>query len=184
MSLTVWANIAQVTGAVAIVLSLMQVARSNRRLAASLRLDSMQQMIGELNKLRQIRMDQPDLERSLFPDRKSWSDDQVRKNLVAVQFASMFEWAYFTRREGLLPADVWLSWIDTWHAVIIRSPGLRESFEESVWTFGREEPAHQDLMRLVFDEGVRQDPFVTRRKQRRLPTFWTRFMPPRHGASK
>jgi hypothetical protein len=171
MTLTDWADVAQVTVAAAIVASLLQVALSNRRLAASLRLNSMQQMISELNRLRQVRMNQPDLERSLFPERALWTDEGLRKHLVAVQLANMFEWAYFSRREGLLPADVWLSWIDTWHSVIVSSPGLREAFAESVWTFGREEPARQDLRDLVFATGVRTDPYFARRAQRRLPSF-------------
>jgi len=163
--------IADITGTLsllAVCLSLVAVARSNRKLTQSMQLSTLQAMISEMNGLREMRSENPDLERSLFDSRESWSDTQIQHNLTAVQFANIFEWAYIARRDGLLEQQVWDSWVETWRNVILASRPLRESFTDNVWTFGRTPEVAAELNQLVSGSGLISDP--CKRKNR----FWSR----------
>ena len=115
-------------------------------------------MIAEMNQLRRNRAANPDLERTLFDSRADWSDLQIQQHMSAVQLANVFEWAYLARREGLIEADVWRSWVETWRAVILGSEPLRNSFTPNVWTFGREHHMAQVLDALITGTGEVPDP--------------------------
>ena len=67
-----------------------------------MRLDNLQSMVGEMNQIRRTRAENPDLERALFDKRNTWDDERINTNLMAVQLANIFEWAYFARRDGLI----------------------------------------------------------------------------------
>lgn len=164
-------SVADITGIISILavcLSLVAVARSNRKLVQSMRLSTLQAMVSELNNLRQNRSQHPDLERSLFEGRKDWSDLEIQHNLTAVQLANVFEWAFVARRDGLLDKDVWESWVETWRSVILASESLRLAFTLSVWTFGRAPEISVELTKLVNGSGVILDPF------KKSSTFWQR----------
>ncbi|MEI8067151.1 MAG: hypothetical protein WCH42_07480 [Actinomycetes bacterium] len=143
----------------ALFLSFLAVARSNRQLAKSMRLSNLQAMVVEMNQIRRLRASTPNLERELFENRKEWSDLQISQNLMAVQLANIFEWAYLARRDGLIEKDVWESWVETWRSVILSSESLRKSFTSSVWTFGRMNDLTKTLTDLVQGAGSIGDPF-------------------------
>ncbi len=143
----------------ALFLSFLAVARSNRQLAKSMRLSNLQAMVVEMNQIRRLRASTPNLERELFENRKEWSDLQISQNLMAVQLANIFEWAYLARRDGLIEKDVWESWMETWRSVILSSESLRKSFTSSVWTFGRMNDLTMTLTDLVQGAGTIGDPF-------------------------
>ncbi len=143
----------------ALFLSFLAVARSNRQLAKSMRLSNLQAMVVEMNQIRRLRASTPNLERELFENRKEWSDLQISQNLMAVQLANIFEWAYLARRDGLIEKDVWESWVETWRSVILSSESLRKSFTSSVWTFGRMNDLTMTLTDLVQGAGTIGDPF-------------------------
>lgn len=143
----------------ALFLSFLAVARSNRQLAKSMRLSNLQAMVVEMNQIRRLRASTPNLERELFENRKEWSDLQISQNLMAVQLANIFEWAYLARRDGLIEKDVWESWVETWRSVILSSESLRKSFTSSVWTFGRMNDLTKTLTDLVQGAGTIGDPF-------------------------
>lgn len=157
MNITI-ADIAGVVSALAVCISLIMVAASNRKLSQSMKLANMQAMISEMNTLRRLRADEPDLERSLFPDREAWTDTEIQHNLTAVQLANVFEWAYFARRDGLIEKDVWDSWVETWRSVILASEPLRQAFQSSVWTFGRSDAVSSELNKLISLSGPISDP--------------------------
>jgi hypothetical protein len=149
-----------VVGAIALIVSLIAVARSNKRVAASVRMSNLQSMTVEMNGLRRLRADDPALERSLFETRTSWSDLQIKHNLMAVQLANILEWAYLARREGMIEIDVWESWVGTWRSVIVSSQPLRNSLGETVWTFGRSPEMTKDLGEIISGSDSIPDPFV------------------------
>ena len=144
--------------ALAVVISLFFVVSSNRRLSTSLRLSNMQAMVSEMNELRRLRAQNPDLERELFEKRSDWTALQIEKNLTAVQLANIFEWAYLARRDHLIERDVWESWVLTWRDVIMASESLKASFSDSVWTFGRQADVAKSLGALVKGSGEIPDP--------------------------
>jgi hypothetical protein len=136
-------------GSAGVIASLIFVTRSNRRLAKTQNLTNLQQILGEMNKLRTYRADHPDLEKALFENRETWGDIKIQQNLMAVQLANIFEWAFFAKREGLLDDDVWRSFIETWKKVILASPPLKDSFVDTVWTFGRDPSVMTKLKDLL-----------------------------------
>jgi hypothetical protein len=143
----------------AVVLALSATIWSNRKLAKSLRSNALQQMIAEMNRLREQRMEHPDIERSLFPKRAQWPDQRIRENIMAVELANIFEWAYLARREGLIEKAVWDSWAMTWRSIIFPSPILRGLFADQahIWTFCRApEMAHQ--LRLIVESETAEIP--------------------------
>lgn len=146
-----------------VVFSLVSVSRSNKRLAAATQLSTLQAMVSEMNQLRQIRVDNPDLERELFASRKDWSELQIQRNLIAVELANVFEWAYLARRSGIIEKDVWESWVTTWVSMLRGSQPLADSFTDSVWTFGRSPEMAASLNALVRGEQV-ADPLRSNRK--------------------
>lgn len=152
------ADICGVVSVLAICISLISVSRSNRRLSQSMKLTTLQAMVGEMNNLRQARAENPNLERSLFEARAEWSDTQIQHHLTAVQLANIFEWAYLARRDGLIEKDVWDSWVDTWRSVILASKPLRSAFTESVWTLGRSAEITVQLNALVSGSSAVLDP--------------------------
>lgn len=149
MSTELIARLLDLAGLLVLVASFVAVARSNRKLSISMRLNNMQAMVSEMNELRRIRAADPELERSLFDSRQNWTDEQISQNLVAVQLANIFEWAYLARRDGLIEKDVWESWVETWRSVILSSKPLQEAFTPSVWTFGRQKDVADALNELV-----------------------------------
>lgn len=163
-------DIAGVISVIAVCISLVAVARSNRKLTQSMRLSTLQAMVNEMNGLRQNRSDNPDLERSLFESRSQWSDRQIQHHLTAVQLANIFEWAYLARRDGLLEKDVWDSWVETWRAVILASESLQKSFHSEVWTFARSPEIAAQLNSLVNGSHSIEDPI--RAKQ----GFWAKLI--------
>lgn len=150
--------IVELVGAIAIIVSLVALARSNSKLGASVRLSTLQSMVAEMNALRRDRAENPDLERSLFDTRTDWDDLQIQHHMAAVQLANVFEWAYLARRDGLLELDVWESWVETWRSVILASEPLRNSFSSTVWTFGRSPEVAACLDELVHGSGDVADP--------------------------
>ena len=161
----------------ALFLSLIAVARSNSKLADSMRLTNLQAMVVEMNQLRRFRATDTEVERSLFEDRVNWTDTQIHHNLVAVQLANIFEWAYLARRDGLIELDVWDSWVETWRSVILASEPLRKAFTPTVWTFGRSKDTLAALTLLVEGTGIISDPLrvqsglgsrITKKLSRRL----------------
>jgi hypothetical protein len=149
--------------AILYLLTFVNVAQANRRLAVSLRLTNLAQMIGEMNDLRQFRAEHPDLERALFEQRRDWSSIIIQRNLTAVQLANILEWAYIARRNNLIEKDVWESWARTWRDVILASTPLQESFSESVWTFGRADSVLSDLQQIISRTDAIPDPRQRRR---------------------
>lgn len=150
--------IIELFGALALIISLVAVARSNRRVAASVRMSNLQAMLVEMNGLRRLRSDDPSLERSLFDTRTGWSDLQIKQNLMAVQLANILEWAFLARRDGLLERDVWESWVTTWRTVILASEPLRATLQDSVWTFGRSPEMKSVLDEVLSGTGDIPDP--------------------------
>lgn len=151
-------DIIQLVSLFIIGVSLIAVARSNRRMTQSMRSSTLQAMITEMNKLRQVRAENPSLERSLFTARQNWTDSQIQHHLAAVQLANIFEWAFFARRDGLIESDVWESWVETWRSVILASDPLRDAFTDSVWTLGRSTEVSVMLQELIAGNGEIQDP--------------------------
>ncbi len=147
-----------VINVVAVVASLLLLVRSNGRLAASMRMNTLQQVTNEMNALRTERADRPDLERSLFEGRREWTDLEIQRNLMAVKMANIFEWAYLARRDGLIDADVWTSWAVTWRSFILSSAPMKEAFRESVWTFCRDPKTSAALSDLVEGKSAIGDP--------------------------
>lgn len=123
---------AAVVQAAGVVVGFLALWRSNRRLSASLRMQTLQQMVVEMNRLRSVRASEPALERALFPSRAGWEDAKVKAHLIAVQLANIFEWAYLARRDGLIEREVWDSWVATWRGVILKSDPIRASFDDVV----------------------------------------------------
>lgn len=155
---------------IALILSFISASRSNRRLSDSMRLDNLQSMVGEMNQIRRTRAENPDLERALFDKRNTWDDERINTNLMAVQLANIFEWAYFARRDGLIESDVWVSWVETWRSVILDSTPMRTLFTDQVWTFGRHPDVAQALTSIIQSEGEILDPL---RKGSRFLKFIT-----------
>jgi len=134
---------------------------ANRNLARSIRLNALQQMISEMNRLREQRFHDPNVERAFFPNREKWSDCEIRQNIMAVELANVFEWAYLARRARLIDHDVWTSWAETWRSIIFPSPALRGLFADQnhVWTFCRSSDMESDLRKIVeHQEGRIPDP--------------------------
>jgi len=159
-------DITQVFSLIAVFISLIAVARSNKKLSSSLRLSTLQAMVTEMNKLRQSRAENPELERSLFTSRSDWSDTEIQHHLAAVQLANIFEWAFLARRDGLIELDVWDSWVETWRSVILSSDSLKASFTDPIWTFGRSPEIALQLTALVSGKEVITDPFKSPTKGR------------------
>jgi hypothetical protein len=113
------------------------------------RLDTLQRMISELNKLRQTRSDHPELERELFPSRKLWTDERIKEHMAIVQLANTLEWAYLARRDGLIDLEVWESWVTTWKSVISTNANEEHLYDSSVWTFGRSGTIFEDLKTIT-----------------------------------
>lgn len=163
-----WASvIVSAVSAFALIMTLYALVRSNRRLSASLRIGTLQQMVSEMNVLRNRRADHPAVERGIFAERANWTDDEIRENLLAVELANIFEWAYIARREGFLDSDVWESWAETWRSVILASPPLRNRFTETVWTFARSPAMLTEIMQFIDNPGDLSDP-----RQRRVSSWW------------
>jgi len=78
--------------------------------------------------------------------------------MAIVQLANTLEWAYLARRDGLIEADVWKSWISTWQTVISANADGTHLYDPSVWTFGREGTIATDL-KLITEEGFIVDPY-------------------------
>ncbi len=154
----------------ALVLSLIAATRSNRRVSESMRLSNLQSMVGEMNQIRRTRAENPDLERALFEKRSEWDDVKINTNLMAVQLANIFEWAYFARRDGLIEKDVWTSWVETWRSVILDSASMKSLFTNQVWTFGRHPEVAQALTSIVQEAGEIPDPI---RSKSRILRFFT-----------
>lgn len=152
------ADVISIATLLALILSLLASTRSNRRLSESMRLNNLQSMVGEMNQIRRTRAENPNLERALFEKRADWDDDKINTNLMAVQLANIFEWAYFARRDGLIEKDVWVSWVETWRSVILDSASMRSLFTDQVWTFGRHPEVAQALTSIVQGQGEIPDP--------------------------
>ena len=154
----------------ALILSFISASRSNKRLSDSIRLDNLQSMVGEMNQIRRTRAENPDLERALFDKRSTWEDKKISTNIMAVQLANIFEWAYFARRDGLIESDVWESWVETWRSVILDSTPMRTLFTDQVWTFGRHPDVAHALTSIIQSKGAIPDPM---RKGSRFLKFIT-----------
>jgi len=167
---TGWAVVVSAISTAIVAFALLASVKANSRLAASLRLATLQQMVVEMDELRRIRVNDPALERVLFPTRASWSDLDIKRYVMAVQLANIFEWAYLARRDHLLDRDIWESWWETWQGVILASPSIKGSLEETVWTFGRSPQVRQDLDRLLNSQPGEPipDPFQSRGMLTRL----------------
>lgn len=150
--------VVETLGVLAIVISLLAVARSNQRVQNVERLSTLQSMVVEMNSLRQVRAANPDLERSLFESRADWSDSHIQNNLVAVQLANILEWAFLARRDRLIEKDVWESWVQTWRNVIMSSKSLKATFKDSVWTFGRHTAVQPVLYEIIWGKSDIPDP--------------------------
>jgi hypothetical protein len=137
-----------------------------RRNTATSRLDTLQRMVAEMNHLRQQRATNPSLERSLFPDRRDWTDEQIAEHLAMVQLANTLEWAYIARRSGMLDLDVWESWVATWRGVIENDTKRDSLYHASVWTFGRTGTMAKDLERLTKGDDL-PDPYSRKSSRRR-----------------
>ncbi|MEI6649018.1 MAG: hypothetical protein WCO08_05175 [Actinomycetes bacterium] len=124
-----------------------------------MRLSNLQAMVGEMNEVRRLRATMPEVEKSLFVDRRDFTDLEISQNLIAVQLANIFEWAFLARRDGLIEKDVWESWVETWRSVILSSQPLRDLFTPTVWTFGRMNDMTAILEQLVQGTGAIQDPY-------------------------
>jgi hypothetical protein len=157
-NLQAWGVLANAVGTLIIGVTLIRLVTADRRLAATQRMDNLQRMVVEMNALRRLRSEHPELERSLFEARSTWTDAQIQHNLMAVQLANILEWAYLSRREGLLDKDVWESWVETWRIVILASEPLRQDFVSSVWTFGRSPDVIPVLQDLVASDNPIPDP--------------------------
>lgn len=157
MTSATWTAIGSVVGGTALFATLWAVVRSNRKIATASRLNTLQQMVVEMNVIRRHRSDSPALERSLFEARRDWTDEEIQHHLAAVQLANILEWAYLARREGLLAREVWESWAETWQRVILTSKPLHDSFESSVWTFGRR-PEIRTALEALVEHGTVEDP--------------------------
>lgn len=154
-----WAEvIVAAINAAAVVITLYALVRSNRRLSASLRIGTLQQMVAEMNRVRDTRADHPDAERGMFESRRDWSDARIRQHMLAVELANIFEWAYLARREGLIDKDVWESWAETWRDVILASAPMRQSFTSAVWTFGRDPAISGPIREFVANQAPLPDP--------------------------
>ncbi len=116
-------------------------------------------MVSEMNVLRNRRADHPALERAMFHSRATWSDDEIREHMLAVELANIFEWAYLARRDGILDRDVWESWAETWRSVILASPPMQKRFTKTVWTFGRASNVFPGIDEFINDRGHLPDPF-------------------------
>lgn len=164
------ADVISIATLVALILSLLASTRSNRRLSESMRLNNLQSMVSEMNQIRRTRAENPNLERVLFEKRADWDDDRITTNLMAVQLANIFEWAYFARRDGLIEKDVWISWVDTWRSVILESASMQSLFTDQVWTFGRHPEVAQVLTSIVQGRGEISDPIRSKSRILRLIT--------------
>jgi len=136
-------------------LTLVFIAWSNVNVAKSIRLTNLQQMVVEMNRIRQIRAGNPKLEKALFGGRDAWTDEQIQTYLIAVQWANILEWAYLARQEGAITEPVWRSWAQTWIEVILKSESLKKHFlVDEIWTFGRTPKMRADLMRMIREEKI------------------------------
>jgi hypothetical protein len=106
-----------------------------------------------MNKIRQVRFENPEIEKKLFPSRKDWNDEKVKKYLLTLQMANVFEWAYIARRQDLISYQEWESWIITWREVIVDSEELKALLSDTVWTFARQD-AMQRHIRSLLDQSL------------------------------
>lgn len=144
---------------VVLTLTLIFVGWSNLIVAKSVRLNNLQQMVVEMNRIRQARASCPDLERALFGHRAGWTDAEIQSYLVAVQWANILEWAYLARQDGVITASVWQSWAKTWVDVMLASDALRTHLlRDEIWTFGRSRKMRDELKRMIVDRVV-PDPY-------------------------
>ena len=148
-----------VANLVVLTLTLIFIAWSNVNVAKSIRLTNLQQMVVEMNRIRQVRAGNPKLEKSMFAGRDAWTDEQIQSYLIAVQWANILEWAYLARQEGAITEPVWRSWARTWIDVILASDPLRQHFlRDEIWTFGRAPRMREELTQMIRDRVV-PDPY-------------------------
>ena len=144
---------AAIVGVIIILITLIQLVRSNRQLTRSINQTSLYNILSEMNKIRQVRFENPEIEKKLFPSRKDWNDEKVKKYLLTLQMANVFEWVYIARRQDLISYQEWESWIKTWREVIVDSEELKAHLSDTVWTFARQD-AMQRHIRSLFDRSL------------------------------
>lgn len=114
----------------------------------TIRIDNYSKIISTLNNLRSIRIQVPSLERALFKKRKKWTNEEIRKRVYGVELASIFEWVFFSHKNGLIGDKEWREWLSMWQRVILAEEPMRKLMEdETIYTFSLE--AHKLLKGLM-----------------------------------
>jgi hypothetical protein len=110
--------------------------------------DNLSKIISALNDLRSIRIQNPQLERALFENRKGMTDNEIMVRVYNVQFANIFEWVFLSYKRGLLNEKEWKDWSWIWKYVILKEESMRKvMLDKTIYTFCFD--AHKEIEKLV-----------------------------------
>jgi hypothetical protein len=139
-----WSTIKDIIQSTAIVVTLLFTFWQFRKNRESVKIDNYSKIINALNNLRGTRIQNPNLERSLFKARKKWTDDEIRKRVYVVELANIFEWSVLSHKRGLISDEEWNDWSSMWKRVILADKSMRELLgDETIYTFNLD--AHKQI---------------------------------------
>ena len=101
-----------------------------------IKVDNLSKIISALNDLRTVRIENPDLEKALFENRKNMSKDEIMKRVYNVEFANIFEWVFLSYKNGLISEKEWKDWSWMWKNVILKNESMKKvMMDKTVYTF-------------------------------------------------
>ena len=91
-----------------------------------IKMDNLSKIINALNDLRKVRIQNPELEKELFENRKDMTKEEIMRRVYNVQFANIFEWVFLSYKKGLISEKEWKDWSWIWKNVILKDESMRK----------------------------------------------------------
>lgn len=146
---------------IAIIFALFVTIVELKRTRTSNRVNTYNNIISMMNNLRNFRIIYPDLEKTLFAGRSSWTDEKIRTRVYAVELANIFEWVFLSRKVGLIEKRVWDEWILLWKTVILSDKSMTDLLTDpTIYTFSRSEAC--DVVKNIskYTNYIVPDPYI------------------------
>jgi hypothetical protein len=89
-----------------------------------------------LNNLRNLRINDPNLEKVLFKSREDLPYRDIKRHVYAVEMANIFELMWLSRKAGLVGKSVWDDWFTLWKVVILKDDFMKKTLKNpDIYTF-------------------------------------------------
>jgi hypothetical protein len=146
---------------IAILVALLVTGVQLKRVRTSNRVNTYTSIISMMNNLRNLRINDTELEGLLFTGRKDMSQQEIKKRVYVVELANIFELAFLSRKVGLMEKSVWDEWIYLWQNIILTDESMATLLTDpTIYTFSRIEAL--DIIKKISKnkEYIVPDPYI------------------------